>query len=309
VTEGEDLLWRHLRDLPAFRALLRAVEASFYARTSAVCQVSVVRDLGSDVCSPPDVRYPFCRPVLDLGCGDGHFATMAFDEPLDAGFDPWWGPLTEARRRRAYHVLSQAEGARMPYPGSAFATVVSNSVLEHIPRVQPVLAEVARVLQPGGWFYFCVPGPGFLPALSIGRALDRVGLRSLGDTYRRFFNAISRHYHCDGAEVWERRLEMVGLRLVRWWSYFPRPALTALEWGHYLGLPALVCKRLTGRWVLWPSRANLWLTERLVRPLYEASIGRDGAPGLANGDPDDRAGAYLFFVAQKEGRERTEGQS
>ena len=296
MTEVDDLLWRHLRDLPAFRALLRAVEASFYARTGDV------RDLR------PDVR----RPVLDLGCGDGHFAAMAFDEPLDAGFDPWWGPLTEAHRRRAYEVLSQAEGARMPYPGGAFATVVSNSVLEHIPRVQPVLAEVARVLQPGGWFYFCVPGPGFLPALSIGRALDRVGLRSLGDTYRRFFNAISRHYHCDGVEVWERRLEMAGLRLVRWWSYFPRRALTALEWGHYLGLPSLVCKKLTGRWVLWPSRANLWLTERLVRPLYEASICRDGSPGLADADVDhldDSAGAYLFFVAQKEGREATEGQS
>jgi SAM-dependent methyltransferase len=259
----DDLLWRHLRDLPAFRALLRAVEARFYA------------DL------------PLPRPALDLGCGDGHFASVTFDGPLEAGFDPCWGPLTQARGRRAYHLLAQAEGARMPYPDGTFATVVSNSVLEHIPQVQPVLAEVARVLQPGGWFHFCVPGPNFLPFLSIGRALDRVGLRPLGEAYRRFFNRISRHYHCDGAEVWERRLEAAGLRPVRWWSYFTRRALTALEWEHYLGLPSLVCKRLTGRWVLWPSRTNLWLTERLVRPLYQESV-------LSEGD-----GAYLFFVTRK----------
>ncbi len=297
IDVDDDLLWRHLRDLPAFRALLRAVEARFYA------------DL------------PLPRPVLDLGCGDGHFASVAFDEPLEAGFDPWWGPLTEARERGAYRLLAQADGARMPYPDETFAAVVSNSVLEHIPRVQPVLAEVARVLRPDGIFYFCVPGPNFLPFLSIGRALDRLWQRGTqlvtlrtckpanlqtcplahlptcppanlptcppADLYRRFFNRISRHYHCDGADVWARRLEATGLRLVRWWPYFSRRALAALEWGHYLGLPSLVCKKLTGRWVLYPSRTHLWLVERLMRPFYE--------------EPLPQQGAYLFFVARKPG--------
>ncbi len=265
----DDLLWRHLRDLPAFRALLRAVEASFYVSPN-----TGVLD----------------RPVLDLGSGDGHFASVALsgDGPLEAGFDPWWGPLTQARGRGAYRVLAQAEGAHMPYPDAYFATVVSNSVLEHIPDVQPVLAEAARVLRPGGRFYFCVPGPNFLPFLSVGRALDGVGLRPLGEAYRRFFNRISRHHHCDGEAVWRRRLDAVGLHVVRWWSYFPRRALVALEWGHYLGLPSLICNKLTGLWLLWPTRANLWLTERLVRPLYQQALSANGA------------GAYLFFVARKE---------
>ncbi len=309
----DDLLWRHLRDLPAFRALLRAVEAHFY----------VYADL------------PLARPVLDLGCGDGHFASVAFDRPLEAGFDPWWGPLTEARKHQAYRLLAQAAGARMPYPDGGFATVVSNSVLEHIPQVQPVLMEVGRVLQPGGRFYFCVPGPNFLPFLSIGRALDRLWpLRDTrhatrntpGNAYRRFFNRISRHYHCDGAEVWEQRLAAAGLRLVRWWPYFSRRALVALEWGHYLGVPSLVCKKLTGRWVLYPSRANLWITERLARPLYQESLSLAGSTARLSGSTEltaggsteltaggsaeltaggsaepaeASAGAYLFFVARK----------
>ena len=162
-------------------------------------------------------------------------------------------------------------------------------MLEHIPRLEPVLAEVAGVLRPGGRFYFCVPGPNFLPFLSIGRGLDRVGLRAMGDWYRRLFNRISRHHHCDGPEVWERRLEGAGLRLVRWWPYFTRRALVALEWGHYFGLPALVSKRLTGRWVVWPPRVNLWLTERLLRPLYRESVAAAGKS----------EGAYLFFVAER----------
>jgi SAM-dependent methyltransferase len=265
---GEDLLWLHLQELPAFRALLRATEARFYA------------DL------------PLVEPILDLGCGDGHFGAVALPCPPQVGLDPWAALLAEARRRGKYRLLVRADGGRTPFPDGAFATVISNSVLEHIPDVEPVLVEVARVLRPGGAFYFSVPGPNFLPFLSIGQALDRVGLRAVGGLYRSFFNRISRHYHCNEPEVWRRRLEKVGLRLVRWWPYFSQRALTALEWGHYLGLPSLVAKRLFGRWVLWPSRANLWLTERLLRPLYE--------------EPLPRNGAYLFFVAERSGDDERE---
>jgi hypothetical protein len=69
-----------------------------------------------------------------------------------------------------------------------------------------------------------------------------------------------------------------------------------VEWGHYLGLPALVCKRLTGRWVLWRSRANLRLTERLLRPFYEERLGQVPLEAVGS-DGDGRSeGAYLFFA-------------
>lgn len=63
----DDLLWRHLKDLPYFRALLRAVEARFY----------------QDI--------PLVEPVLDLGCGDGHFASAMPLHPPFVGMDPWSG--------------------------------------------------------------------------------------------------------------------------------------------------------------------------------------------------------------------------
>jgi len=261
---ADDLLWRHLRDLPAFRALLRATEARFYT------------------------ALPLAEPMLDLGCGDGHFGTVALPRPPQVGLDPLAKPLTEARQRGGYRLLVRADGGRIPFPNGFFATVVSNSVLEHIPHVEPVLAEVARVLRPDGAFYFSVPGPNFLRFLSIGRALDRLGLRPLGDRYRALFNHISRHHHCDGPAIWQQRLKQAGLQVVHWWPYFSRRALVALEWGHYLGLPSLVAKQLTGRWILSPSRANLWPTERLLRPIYE--------------EPLPREGAYLFFVARRNAR-------
>lgn len=263
AAKSDDLLWRNLKELPAFRGLLRAVEARFY------------QDL------------PLPEPVLDLGSGDAHFASVAFNRPLAVGVDPWTPPLREAARlrRSAYNLLVQAEGGGLPFPSNHFASAMSNSVLEHIPVLEPVLAEVARVMQPGAPFIFCVPSDYFLSFLSISGGLRRLGLRGPATQYEAFFNRISRHHHCDGPEVWRTRLAAAGLTLERHWYYFSPAALRALEWGHYFGLPAAVAHTLTGRWVLAPHRANLALTERLLRPYYE--------------EPLPTQGAYLFFIARK----------
>src|SRR5574338_782980 len=90
------ILWRHIRDLPYFRAMLRAVEDSFYK----------------------DIDLP--GPVLDLGSGDGHFASVAFDHPLDVGLDPWWGPIVESKSRSTYRQLVCADGAKIPFPNGFF---------------------------------------------------------------------------------------------------------------------------------------------------------------------------------------------
>jgi SAM-dependent methyltransferase len=258
--QGEnDYLWRNLRDLPYFRALLRAIEARSYD--------------GIDLPSP----------TLDLGCGDGHFAGIAFDRPLEIGIDPWWAPIQEARRRHVYKGLVQSDGAQLPFPSEYFASAVSNSVLEHIPHIERVLSEVWRVLAPDGLFIFCVPNHRFLLELSIARILDRIGLGFLGNWYRSLFNRISRHHHCDSPEVWVPRLENCDFEVVRWWHYFSPSALKTLEWGHYFGLPSLISKTLTGRWILCPTSWNLALTRHMVQKYYDE----------ANEQED---GVYTFYI-------------
>lgn len=258
----DDLLWRNLNDLPAFRALLRAVEARLYG------------DL-----------LPLNEPVLDVGCGDGHFASVAFSQPLAAGIDPVAGVLGEARAWGAHRVLAQAMGDALPYADGHFATVVSNSVLEHIPDVDPVLAEIARVLRPGGRLIFCVPGDRFTEMLFFTRFFSRLRMERLARGYQRYFDRISRHHHCDGPQTWQERLAQAGLELTDSFYYFSEQANHALDLGHYLGVPSLVAKKLLGRWILVPTRWNLALTERWLRPLYE--------------EPAAEIGAYLFCSALK----------
>jgi SAM-dependent methyltransferase len=255
------ILWRHLSALPYFRGFLRAVEDRFYQ----------------------EVERP--APVLDLGSGDGHFASVAFDPQPDIGLDPWMGPMKEARRREAYRLLILGEGARIPAADASFNTVTSVSVLEHIPEIAPVIAEVARVLKPGGRFVFCVPNHRF-PELLWGRQfLDKLGLHKLGQAYSRFFNRIARHAHTDSPAVWTARLAAAGLAVERTWDYFPPKALHILEWGHPLGLPALVSKKLFGRWILVPARWNLAIPWRMTRPFMD--------------DPRSDEGVCSFFIARR----------
>jgi SAM-dependent methyltransferase len=249
---AKDFLWLNIRDLPYFRSLLRAVEAQFYEEVDLLA------------------------PTLDVGCGEGHFASLIFDRKIEVGLDPSNESLHEASQRHAYQLLTEADGGRMPCPRGYFASAFSNSVLEHIPHVEQVLAETARVLRPGALFVFCVPNQRFNESLSISRFLEKLHLTELAKGYRTFFTFIARHRHLDSPEVWKARLEAAGFTVEKWWDYFPPKALAVLEWGHYLGLPSLLIRKLTGRWILIPSYWNLALTYRYLQPYSNAVPCEDG---------------------------------
>lgn len=94
--------------------------------------------------------YRLCGPllgsgrVLDLGCGVGHsFSELAPRETVGVDVDP--GAL--AGQARETHV---ADMRRLPFAPGAFASVVSVHSIEHVPDPGRALAEIARVLAPGG---------------------------------------------------------------------------------------------------------------------------------------------------------------
>ncbi len=262
MVETIDFLWKNISQLPYFRGLLRAVESKFYQ------------------------GIPLIDPVLDLGSGDGHFASVAFRQAIACGVDPWMNPIIESKAVDVYRNLIRAEGASLPLPDNCYGTVISNSVLEHIPVLEPVLEEVNRVLRRNGKFIFCVPNHRFLESLSMAEIFKKMKFRGLAKTYQHFFNWISRHYHCDDPARWTERLRNAGFKIERYFHYFSLSAFHVLEWGHYFGLPSLVWKKLFNRWILVPEKWNLLFTETITRKHY-----------LEGERPND--GVYTFYISSK----------
>jgi ubiquinone/menaquinone biosynthesis C-methylase UbiE len=258
--ESKDFFWLHLRELPYFRAMIRAIEAQFYQ------------------------EFEPSPPTIDIGCGDGHFASITFNRKLEVGLDPSRSPLRQAARYGGYHSLVQAEGGRIPFPDGYFASAISNSVLEHIPQVQHVLIELRRVMQMGAPFIFCVPNPRYLTELSMPGFLSRIGLKGAGQAYTRWFKRMSRVEHTTWPDEWQKWLQEAGFRLEKWWHYFSPEAMRTMEWGHYLGAPTLLPHAISQRWIIAPWRWNLTLTERLIRRYV-----------VAQPDPQ---GTFTFYVAR-----------
>lgn len=222
-------------------------------------------------------QVPLTPPVLDIGCGDGHFASIAYDTlPIDVGIDVMARDLPEAATRKdVYREVMFASGTALPFADESFNTVISNCVIEHIPDNAAVLREISRVLRPGGVFATTLPSEHYPEFLLGATAFRTVGLKGAGKAYGDFFNRISYHYHVYPPEEWKRRLEAVGLQVEEQTYYFSAAAHKRFDLSHYLGVPSLISKRLLGRWMLFDGQRRLF--ERWLRPYYEEPLPEQGA--------------------------------
>lgn len=99
------------------------------------------------------------KEVLDLGCAGGFMAeAMAARGANVTGIDPAAEAIAAARAharagglRIGYDV---GVGEALPYGDGSFDAVVCVDVLEHVADLDLVMAQVARVLRPGGLFLF-----------------------------------------------------------------------------------------------------------------------------------------------------------
>src|SRR6185436_7696633 len=98
--------------------------------------------------------YDNVRPradVLELGCGAGMLALLKRKGVALTGVD-LSSECALAARRNGYDATFAAELSRLPFPAASFDYVVSLDVLGHVEAEEKdvVLAEVKRVLRPGG---------------------------------------------------------------------------------------------------------------------------------------------------------------
>ncbi|MER5890214.1 class I SAM-dependent methyltransferase [Streptomyces sp. NPDC001941] len=102
------------------------------------------------------------RRVLDAGCGAGALLAALRDRgAVVSGFDASTGMLDLAGRRlgEGADLVVADLGGPLPYPDDAFDDVVSSLVLHYLEDWGPALAELRRVLKPGGRLIVSVDHP------------------------------------------------------------------------------------------------------------------------------------------------------
>jgi SAM-dependent methyltransferase len=110
--------------------------------------------------------------VLDFGCGGGRHsfeamrrgaAAVAVDSDFEvlAGAAAWVRALLEQDKETAeaggHGDLVAGDGLALPFPDDCFDKIIAAEVLEHVPDDAAVLAELVRVLRPGGVIAVTVP--------------------------------------------------------------------------------------------------------------------------------------------------------
>lgn len=118
-------------------------------------------------------------PVLDLGCGDGLVASLLFDRQLEYGIDISKSAVMQAHRQNKYRAAFVGGAHNLPLPDERVNGVFSNCVLEHIPDIDKLINEVARVLRPGGYFVTTCLSPYYYTLNPVFQWFDKPGLRWL----------------------------------------------------------------------------------------------------------------------------------
>ncbi len=110
----------------------------------------LAEDLGID---------PRGRKTLDVGCGGGILAEeLARLGCAVTGIDPSEKSLEAARAHARAEGLAidyrRGTGESIPFPDAAFDLACCCDVLEHVEDLPKVIAEISRVLKPGGVFLY-----------------------------------------------------------------------------------------------------------------------------------------------------------
>jgi SAM-dependent methyltransferase len=214
--------------------------------------------------------------VLDLGCGEGRHAIAAWlaAEVNCVGVDLCLADLeAAARKSRPFAAQMPASAARslslsvgdalqLPFADHSFDVVICSEVLEHVLAYREVLAEIRRVLRPGGALVASVPR--FWPewicwALSDGYHANEGG-------HVRIFNARQLRRDIEGFGFRRYRRHWAhALHSPFWW-------LRCLLWDRQ-ERSRLV--RAYHRLLVWDLMERPWLTrwlERILNPLMGKSV-------------------------------------
>ncbi|MFZ0014191.1 MAG: class I SAM-dependent methyltransferase [Acidimicrobiia bacterium] len=164
------------------------------------------------------VAMPTAARVLEIGCGQGHLTRALAERGLDiVGIDA--NPKA-AELAGANGLVRQMFAEHLEFEDESFDYIVSVHAIEHIPRLEEALAEMARVLRSGGEMVFIYPAEPVMGLYAIPTSIILYGTP---------FKA--RGVHCQ--KLWPSKLremvEPLGMREVsREFSLFKSPQFASV---------------------------------------------------------------------------------
>jgi len=235
---------------------------------------------------------------LDLGCGDGKLMRILLEasgaSPPLVGVDIDPLETRDAAASGVYRRVHTVPGDRIPEPDASFDFAFSNSVLEHIDDIEPVVAEIARLIKPGASFVFTVPSAGFhdclagplLPWSDRGVYLQRIDQRC---AHRRYW----------GEAQWRDCLGRHGIDVVKAVPYLS--ATEVQRWETLSRFTAgLLYGLLRGRIQPIEIQRTLRLRRRALRlPASVAAVMAEAVSTGVGADPSGRSGCLLVEAKRR----------
>lgn len=173
-------MWDHKRDLELWEGIARDAHSRHSQRGSAYVQAltSVEHFAHKHVAE----RAQGGQRVLEIGVGGGEHlvyrhSTTGSERYVGLDLSPAYAEICRAKFGIEVVV---GDAAAMPFADASFDCVIAMSVLEHVERLDTVLGEIARVLQPGGRMLAAIPTNGSLAVNAFKTIVTYPTLRRRG---------------------------------------------------------------------------------------------------------------------------------
>ncbi|MCC6617009.1 MAG: class I SAM-dependent methyltransferase [Anaerolineae bacterium] len=160
-------------------------------------------------------------PILDLGCGDGLIVKLLFQRQLDYGIDLSERAIERAKQSGYYKTVFLGDGHQTPLEDNSLGGVFSNCVLEHISDMPGQIAEVSRVLRPGGVFVATCLTPQYYNLNPVFHSLDERGWQWLRQPMIEAENKLHHHVSVYSVDDYNRFFEQTGMKLEAHQYYAP----------------------------------------------------------------------------------------
>lgn len=218
-------------------------------------------------------QHECLSPVLDVGCGDGLFASLAF-----SGIEAWGIDIDAMEGRwaatsRAYSQVVLGDVTKAQLPEGFFRTCVANCSLEHVPRIDLALKNIYGSLRPGGRIFMFVPNRDWAKHFLSYRILTMMGAAGLAATLRDAFDTLFKHHHLYDAAGWRKVVADAGFDVEAVEPVLSSGTTVAFEAFLLPSLAGWLNKHLTSRWTNFPNarRALALPVYALAKAILEAS--------------------------------------